>query len=100
MLRFFNSDAFAEQDRRLQWETLRVLDNEAGAFHRRLMYWHARTAEISAELYRALAQGPEERVMLIIGSAHRPFSESELRSQPWIEVLPAKTLLQTGSENP
>jgi hypothetical protein len=95
MLRFFNSDEYAELDRRLQWETLREFDNEAGAFHRRLMFWHARTAEISAELYRALARGPEERVLFIVGCAHRPFTESDLRAQPWIEVQPASVLLET-----
>ena len=96
LLRFTNSDDFALMDRRLQWETLREFDNEQGAFRRRLMYWHARTAEISAELHRALAQGPEERVMLIIGAAHRPFSEADMRAQPWVKVLPAASLLETN----
>ncbi len=96
MLRFFNGDEYAEADRRLQWETLREFDNESGPFHRRLMYWHARTAEISAELFRALARSPEERVLLIIGSAHRPFTEADLRAQPWIEVKPAKLLLEVN----
>lgn len=94
MLRFFNGDEYAELDRRLQWDTLREFDNEAGAFHRRLMHWHARTAEISAELFRALARGPQERVLLIIGSAHRPFTEADLRAQPWIDVMPASVLLE------
>jgi hypothetical protein len=94
LVRFSNSEEFAELDRRLQWETLREFDSEAGAFHRRLMYWHARTAEISAELFRALARGPGERVVLIIGAAHRPFTEADLRAQPWIEVRPANRLLR------
>lgn len=94
MLRFFNSDEYAELDRRLQWQTLREFDNEAGAFHRRLMYWHARTAEISAELFRALARAPEERVLFIVGSAHRTFTEADLRAQPWVEVVPASVLLE------
>ena len=94
MLRFYNSDEFAEIDRRLQWETLRELDNEAGAFQRRLMYWHARTAEISAELFRALAKGPDERVIFIVGAAHRPFTEADLRAQPWVEVKSASMLLK------
>jgi hypothetical protein len=93
MLRFFNSEEYAELDRRLQWETLRQSDNEAGAFRRRLMYWHARTAEISAELFRALARGPDERVLFIVGAAHRPFTEADLRAQPWVEVVPAISLL-------
>lgn len=94
MLRFYNSDEFAEIDRRLQWETLREVDNEAGAFARRLMYWHARTAEISAELFRALAKGREERVIFIVGAAHRPFTEADLRAQPWVEVKSANILLE------
>lgn len=93
MLRYFNSDEFAEADRRLQWETMREFDNQAGAFHRRMMYWHARTAEISAELFRALARGPEERVLFLVGSSHRPFTEADLRAQPWFEVEPAISLL-------
>ena len=93
MLAYMNSDAFAEYDLENQWELLRRFDNGAGAFHRRLMYWHARTAQISSELYRALAQGPEERVLLIIGAAHRPFNEAEMRAQPWLSVEPASALL-------
>lgn len=94
MLAYFNSEEFAKADRRLQWETLREFDNESGAFQRRTMYWHARTAEISAELFRALAQGPEERVLFIVGSAHRPFTEADLRAQPWVHVEPANALLE------
>ena len=94
MLRFFNSEEYGNLDRRLQWETLREFDNEEHAFHRRLMFWHARTAEISAELLRALAHGPKERVLFIVGSAHRPFTEAALRAQPWIEVTPALELLE------
>jgi len=45
------------------------------------------------ELFRALAQGPEERVLFILGAAHRPFTEAALRAQPWIDVKPVKTLL-------
>jgi hypothetical protein len=94
LLRFTNGEEFAALDRRLQWETLREFDNEERAFRRRLMYWHARTAEISSGLFRALAEGPEERVLLIIGAAHRPFTEADLRSQPWVEVAPALSLLE------
>ncbi len=94
LLQYANSDEYEEMDRRVQWETLREMDNEAGAFSRRLMYWHARTAEISAELFRALAKGPDERVLFIVGAAHRPFTEADLRAQPWVEVKSARMLLE------
>jgi len=94
LLRYTNSDEYEEMDRRLQWETLREFDNEAGAFTRRLMYWHARTAEISGELFRALAKGPDERILFIVGAAHRPFTEADLRAQPWTGVKSASKLLE------
>ncbi len=92
LLKIHNSREWAETDRDLQWETLYMFDNEAGASRRRLMYWHARTSEINAELYRALAQGPDERVLFIVGAAHRPFNEAALHSQPWVDVKPAVDL--------
>jgi hypothetical protein len=92
MLIEYNSEEYAATDRKLQWETLHDLDNEKGASIRRLMYWHARSSEINAELYRALGQGPDERVLFIVGAAHRPFNEAALRSQPWIKVKPATDL--------
>lgn len=98
MLAYMNSEEFAEFDRENQWEMMRDVDNESGAFHRRLMYWHARTAMISSELYRALAQGPQERVILIIGAAHRSFNEAEMRTQPWLTVEPASALLGEWEE--
>jgi len=93
MLAYINSDEFAEFDRENQWEILRQFDTDSGIFHQRLMHWHARTAQISAELYEALAEGPEERVMLIIGAAHRPFNEAEMRVQPWFRIEPARNYL-------
>ncbi|MCP1727250.1 hypothetical protein J2T60_001215 [Natronospira proteinivora] len=98
LLRYTNSEDYEAMDRELQWETLRRFDNDEGAFQRRLMYWHARTAEISAELYRALAQGSDERVLFIVGAAHRPFTEADLRSQPWLEVKPARELLSDDTQ--
>jgi hypothetical protein len=94
MLKEYNSEKWAATDRELQWETLHMFDNEKGATIGRLMYWHARTSEINAELYRALARGPDERVLFIVGSAHRPFNEAALRSQPWVEVKPAVELFK------
>jgi hypothetical protein len=96
LLRFYNSREFAELDRKLQWETMHESDNEAGALTRRLMFWHARTAELSAELFRALGQGPKERVLFIVGASHRPFAEASLRAQPWLEVVPAESWLGTS----
>ncbi len=96
MLAYMNSESFVEYDLENQWELLREYDNADGAFQRRLMYWHARTAQISSELFRALAQGQDERVLFIVGAAHRAFNEAELRSQPWVSVEPAAPLFEAS----
>jgi hypothetical protein len=98
MLTYFNSDEFEQDDRASQWDGLLSIDNEKNAFYKRFMFWHARTAEISAEIYRALARGREERIILIIGAAHRPFTEKELRSQPWFDVIPAIQFLENETK--
>lgn len=57
------------------------------------MDWHARTADISSELFETLARGPAERVILIVGSSHRSFTEADLRARPRVDVISAETLL-------
>lgn len=93
LLRWYNGAAFATVDREGQWQLFRDFEDADGAGSRRLMYWHARNAEIAAGLYRRLAGGNRQRVLLIIGAAHRPFIEAQLRSQPWLDVVPAERLL-------
>lgn len=96
-LAYFNGPEYAELDRRSQWDVLEEFDDDSRAGRRRLMYWHARTSTIAAGLFRALAGGPDERVLLVIGGAHRPFLEALLESQPWLTVVPASTLLEGPS---
>lgn len=92
-LSFFNSEAYADMDSHSQWDVLQEFDGHHGAGQRRLLLWHARNAEIAAEIFRALAQGPNERVLVIIGAAHRPFLETLLGSQPWLILESATELL-------
>ncbi len=92
LLNWYAGDAFSEADRGSQWEVFTALP---GAGHQRLMLWHARNAHIASGLFRALARSPEERVLFLVGAAHRPFVEDLLRSQPWLTVVPATSVLAT-----
>ena len=92
LLAWMNSDAFAEADLAAEWTVFAGGDgHDAGK--RRLMLWHARNAEIVAHLSRELSREDGERVLLLIGGAHRPFLEASLRALPWIEVRDAEALL-------
>lgn len=81
LLAWMNSAEFAAADRRAEWD---IFDKDAGK--RRLALWHARNSEIATQLYRAMAGRDGERVVMIVGAAHRPFLEQALRAQPWVAV--------------
>lgn len=92
MLRWLNGADYEALDRGVQWSIFDTeLDRDAG--RRRLMAWHARNADIAAFLFRALAHADGERVLMIIGSAHRPFLEEAMRAQPWLNLVPSETIL-------
>ncbi len=90
LLHWFSGDAFSQADRASQWDVFTALP---GAGHQRLMLWHARNAHIASGLFRALARSPDERVLFLVGAAHRPFVEELLRSQRWVTVVPAAAFL-------
>lgn len=91
LLRWYNSNAFAEGDAAAQWNLFDQRGHGAGS--RRLMLWHARNADITSHVFRASAQPDGGRVLLVIGAAHRPFIERALRAQPWTRVIEARELL-------
>lgn len=92
LVRWYNRDEFARKDQSVQW-TIFDADSEGDAGRRRLMLWHARNAEIATHLFRALAQADGQRVLLLIGAAHRPYVEAALRSQPWVTTVASAELL-------
>lgn len=97
LLRWHNDDAYAARDRATQWDIFRDPSKGHDAGSRRLMFWHARNADIAAGLFRALAQAEGERVLLLVGAAHRPFVDAALRAQPWVDVADAGPLLGDGT---
>ncbi len=94
LLAWMNSESFARADLAAEWAVFdRGVGHDAGK--RRLMLWHARNAEITAYLARELARADGERVLLLVGGAHRPFLQASLGALPWVEVRDAQALLST-----
>lgn len=93
LLAWTNGDAFSRADRQAQWDVFAVDPAPHDAGERRLALWHARNAEITAHVYRALASEEGERTLLLIGAAHRPFLQAAFAAQPWVTVTPALRLL-------
>lgn len=93
LLAWMQSEDFARLDHEAQWAIFAPPSAAGPAGMRRLALWHARNAEIGAHLHRAMARPDGGRVLLLIGAAHRPFLERALAAQPWVEVVPASSLL-------
>jgi hypothetical protein len=93
LLGWMQSDDYAHRDRDAQWDVFAKNPAAHDVGERRLALWHARNAEISANLYRALARPDGARVLMLIGAAHRPFLESTIAAQPWVICTPARSLL-------
>jgi hypothetical protein len=89
LLGWMQTGDFARRDRATQWDVFATDPAAHDAGERRLALWHARNAEITAHLYRALSQPEGGRVLLLIGAAHRPFLEASIAAQPWIRLTPA-----------
>lgn len=93
LLRWHNSADYASRDRAAQWDIFRGDRQSHDAGLRRLMLWHARNGEIAAGLFRAVASAEGERVLLVIGAAHRPFLDAALAAQPWMRVVDPSSVL-------
>jgi hypothetical protein len=93
LLRWTNSDAYAQADRATQWTLFSTLGEGHDIGDRRLAFWHARNAQVAAEVFRGMASAEGGRTLLLIGAAHRPFVEALLASQPWTTVHPAMDYL-------
>ncbi len=93
LLAWTNSKAFADADLDAEWALFATPGSAHDAGKRRLALWHARNAQIGADLFRAIASPEGGRTTLIIGASHRPFIESLLASQPWTTLHPAARVL-------
>jgi hypothetical protein len=100
LLAWANGPDFAAGDRRTQWELFAAGPGANRAGPRRLALWHARNADIAAHVHRAMAGEDGERTLLLIGAAHRPFLEATFAAQPWLELVPAGTVLSSAPANP
>lgn len=94
LLAWINSEEFERADRAAQWTVFTTMGEGHDAGERRLAHWHARNAQIAADLFRNVASPEGGRVLLLIGAAHRPFIEDAIASQPWVQVRRAREVLR------
>jgi hypothetical protein len=77
----------------MQWEAmLRArLPDEMG--RTRVALWETRNLHMVGHIQRMIAQHPGERILVIVGSSHKPFFDAYLRQMMGVQVVDAETVL-------
>jgi hypothetical protein len=96
MYRHRNSDVVAQTDVRLQWRPwLRAnLPDDIG--RTRLALWETRNLHMVGHIRRVTAQHPGGRVLVIVGSSHKPFFDAYLRQMMGVQVVEAADVLSSS----
>ncbi len=92
--RFLNSPEAGVADVALQWEMMldRPTPNNVGRI--RMAEWEARNLRQVAHIREAMADAPGGRVLVIVGSAHKPWFDAYLGMMSDVEVVDVVKVLE------
>lgn len=90
-----NTPALGEADVRGQWLPHLQLDLEDDLGRRRLIQWETRNLRMAAHLREATAEAPGGRILMIVGSAHKPWLDAYLSRMHDVKVVAADKVLGT-----
>lgn len=85
--RFFNSDAYLIADAEAQWGWYWQSKLDSGLDRFRYGLWEARNIAIASNVAMQTASPRAERVLLLIGAAHKTFVEEHLRRMIHVKVV-------------
>lgn len=92
-----NSDESGRRDAEHQW----LARLEAGAHQdvhrRRIAAWETRNLRMAANVREVSARHPGQRILVLVGSAHKPYLEAYLRMMSDVRIVPAADIF--GSRN-
>jgi hypothetical protein len=96
--RFINSTEATTQDAVDQWGRYFRMRLASGVDRARAAQWEVRNLRIAANVRQASALHPGGKVLVVIGSAHKPFLDRSLAEMLDVEVVRLESLLApTGS---
>lgn len=86
LYRFLNSPAYGAEDAVAQWSPWLRMRLSSGVDRLRYGNWESRNARIVANLTDVTASARPERVLFLVGVAHKPFVEDLLRRLVHVKV--------------
>ena len=95
MYRYLNRDTVGSADVNTQWRgMLEVhLPNDVG--RQWLALWETRNLHMAGHIRRVTSMHTGDRVLVIVGSSHKPFFDAYLEQMMGVQVVDAETVLST-----
>lgn len=93
MYRYLNTDVVARADVNIQWRSMldAGLPDQIG--RQWLVLWESRNLHMVGHIRRVTSLHPGGRVLVIVGSSHKPFFDAYLRQMMGIHVVDPHTVL-------
>jgi len=93
MYRYQNRDEVGRADARIQWKTMLDVDLPNDAGRKWMVLWETRNLHMVGHIQRVVSQHPGGRVLVIVGSSHKPFFDTYLRQMMGVTVVEAAEVL-------
>jgi hypothetical protein len=84
---WMNSDEYMEKDVNSQWQILFEAKLPDGLAQTRVAFWDVRNFGIAANIRRAMAFHPGEKILVIIGATHKVFLDALFRECMDVKVV-------------
>lgn len=95
LYRRINSPEFLNEDVAAQWHLFFRTRFPSGLDRTRVALWEARNLAIAGRLRQAMARHPGQRILVVIGAAHKPFLDRYLAQMMDVEVTQLASLLDS-----
>lgn len=93
MYRYLNRDTVGQADVDIQWRTMLEVDLPDDVGRQWLALWESRNLHMVGHIRRAASQHPGGRVLVIVGSSHKPFFDAYLQQMMGVTVVEADAVL-------
>lgn len=93
MYRYLNRDVVGRADTDVQWRTMLEVDLPNDVGRKWLALWESRNLHMAGHIRRVTSQHPGGRVLVVVGSSHKPFFDTYLRQMMGVKVLAADEVL-------
>jgi hypothetical protein len=85
--RYINSPEYGAEDAATQWDVWFRTGLESGLDRTRIALWEVRNLNMASHVRRATALIPGGRVLVIVGSGHKPFLEAYLNQMAGLKLV-------------